>query len=716
MAMFRKVAEVPVSDKGLQKDLMKKLVSSCIEDAKVMQVEPKIGRNVGKQNWINYQVNANLDVGALTLAFNVFHDLLAKARLAWAEQRKAMNAKSPAIRRVHADLAQKWMKDPLVVLKTVFQNDGKGEDEYVSPFGSNVEDAAGGSYIPFSRVSMKQIKAAYARGKTMAATPANCMRLFHDMTEAARYFQEKTIDATKTSDQIVIPRVAFIKKVKMMSRKAFEAAVAIKFDWAKGIVSSVHAVEDSKHVGKTVEIEGEKVREYRVNDIMNLMRLGMIKNAEDLALELAKKKQEIPAGMKADAEAAAKAYPDAAGAFLFVRGRSADLAAAKRLTIKVFNERFNGKGSWAAEKRRLFREAKTDEYNRVYPAISSMLREIAEAYDLEPETVGKLALWTAMQPLGKSKKEDKENAKRLSAFASRNLQEEFFLYVMDFFGNEVDHQTEDRLLEVGDEIQEGEVLELALGYYQDPANEERYVKSMANLNGRFIMHHYAPERDGDDLDKPEAWSARRNFLPLVRVPESSDELIFVSKLSAKTLVNIRDIIDGMRGKMVYLVPYYKDAAKNIELHDAILVDGVVIGQFLSSVGRYSDPDKLKKKNKGINRVLAKLYRKKGKVKFFDYKVANDGRQLVVCLSDTSDYEDSEIQVKESRVVKKAASKPSGSGKFAALMQKLSEGGKAAKPDDAPASDASAKKAAKPQSKYASFLEMAKASSKDDEIL
>ena len=263
-----------------------------------------------------------------------------------------------------------------------------------------------------------------------------------------------------------------------------------------------------------------------------------------------------------------------------------------------------------------------------------MLREVAA--DLEPEEVGMIALWAAMQKKAQGKR---SNDMEVSAFASRNLSEEFFLYVMDFFTDEVDTMTEDPVM-VGDDIEEGEVVELNLGSYVDFDNEDRWVKSVKDLNGDFTITKKENGR----------WVARRNFLNLIDVPEQSNELVFTTKMNPKTMKNAKEMIDGMRGKTVYLVPYLKGT----DYHDAIVVDGVVVGEFKCSVGKHSDKGAVAKSNAATNKLLSKLYRKKGVVKFFDFKAAGNGLQAIVCLENVEKYDDSEVKISKSLIVETPA--------------------------------------------------------------
>ena len=114
--------------------------------------------------------------------------------------------------------------------------------------------------------------------------------------------------------------------------------------------------------------------------------------------------------------------------------------------------------------------------------------------------------------------------------------------------------------------------------------------------------------------------------------------------------NAKETIDGMRGKTVYLVPWL--AGTNY--HDAIVVDGVIVGEFKCSVGKNSDKGAVKEANSATNKLLDKLYRKKGVVKFFDFKAAGNGLQAVICLENVEEYDDSEVKVSKSLIVEKPA--------------------------------------------------------------
>lgn len=610
---------------------VKAVVNDAIGYAEKAIPEAKIGLNVGLQNWRNYVLNANEDVGSVTLMFQIFHDLRNKALLAKAQEDCARHSKGE-IRKGHLVKMEELLKDAKEVFKIVFESTGEnGTEMYESPFGVSEEDASGGTYIPYRKVSSKQVKEVFRRARYVFFCPENVAKICADMVEAARFFQELTIDATKSGDCIDIPRIEGLKAIKAVSRKIYEAAAQIKFDWVAGTKTMPQPIKGGYH---TQKFGKKEVKQYWITDDASKAMTSILKHVDAAATVLSQVKQALPKGMVEEANAAAKEYADIAGVFNFVRDLSMDLQSAKSRTIRAFNERFNGKNRAAQQKREDFRRTVTDEYNLVYPAISSMLREVAA--DLEPEEVGMIALWAAMQKKAQGKK---SNDMEVSAFASRNLSEEFFLYVMDFFAEEVDTMTEDPVM-VGDDIEDGEVIELNLGSYVDLDNEDRWVKSVKDLNGDFTI---VKKENG-------RWVARRNFLNLIDVPESTNELVFTTKMNPRTMKNAKETIDGMRGKTVYLVPWL--AGTNY--HDAIVVDGVIVGEFKCSVGKNSDKGAVKEANSATNKLLDKLYRKKGVVKFFDFKAAGNGLQAVICLENVEEYDDSEVKVSKSLIVEKPA--------------------------------------------------------------
>lgn len=664
----------------------KALVSYNKEVAKKAAPETRIGLKVGRQNWRNYVLNANEDVGSVTLIFQIFHDLRNKAILAKAQEDCASHS-TGVIREGHLLKMDELLKDAREVFKIVFENQGEdGTKMYKSPLGVSKEDALGETYVPYREISLKQVKEVFRRARYAFFCPENVAKICADMIEAARFFQELTIDATKSGDRIKIPRIEELKMIKAVSRKVYEAAAQIKFDWVAGTKTMPQPIKGGYH---TQKFGKEEVKQYWITDDPSKAMTSILKHVDAAATVLAQVKQALPKGMVEEANAAAKEYADIAGVFNFVRDLSMDLQSAKSRTIKAFNTRFNGKNRQAQQKREDFRRAVTDEYNLVYPAISSMLREVAA--DLEPEEIGMIALWAAMQKKAGGKK---TNDMEVSAFASRNLSEEFFLYVMDFFADEVDTMTEDPVM-VGDDIEDGEVVELALGSYVDLDNEDRWVKSVKDLNGDFTITKKENGR----------WVARRNFLNLIDVPESSNELVFTTKMNPKTMKNAKETIDGMRGKTVYLVPWLPGT----NYHDAIVVDGVVVGEFKCSVGKNSDKGAVKEANSATNKLLDKLYRKKGIVKFFDFKAAGNGLQAVICLENVEEYDDSEVKVSKSLIVEKPAkeekaSKRAGFKAKAVGKAFLGESVKATPKKVAKAEEpkAEVKAEAKPKAKKAGF--------------
>lgn len=651
---------------------VKAVVNDALEYAEKAIPEARIGLNVGLQNWRNYVLNANEDVGSVTLMFQIFHDLRNKAIAAKAQEDCAAHS-SGAIRKAHLKKMDELLKDTKEVFKIVFESTGEnGTKMYESPLGTSEEDALGESYIPYRKVSSKQVKEVFRRARYAFFRPTNVAKICADMVEAARFFQELTIDATKSGDRIEIPRIEGLKAIKAVSRKVYEAAAQIKFDWVAGTKTMPAPIKGGYHAQKFGKKE---VKQYWITDDANKAMSSILKYVDAAATVLSQVKQPLPKGMVEEANTAAKEYADIAGVFNFVRDLSMDLQSAKSRTIKAFNERFNGKSCQAQQKRDDFRRAVTDEYNLVYPAISSMLREVAA--DLEPEEVGMIALWAAMQKKAQGKK---SNDMEVSAFASRNLSEDFFLYVMDFFAEEVDIMTEDPVM-VGNDIEDGEVIELNFGSYVDLDNEDRWVKSVKDLNGDFTITKKENGR----------WVARRNFLNLIDVPESSNELVFTTKMNPKTMKNAKEMIDGMRGKTVYLVPYLKGT----DYHDAIVVDGTVVGEFKCSVGKHSDKGAVAKSNAATNKLLSKLYRKKGVVKFFDFKAAGNGLQAIVCLENVEEYDDSEVKISKSLIVETPAKKDKAPRKRGGFKAKAV--GKAFLGDE-PVAKAAPKKAAKAEVK------------------
>lgn len=662
--------------KKLSEDV-KAVIADAVEYGGKAEPEAKIGLNVGLQNWRNYVLNDNEDVGSVTLMFQIFHDLRNKAILAKVQEDYARHSMGE-IRKGHLLKMKELLNDSREVFKIVFSNQGdKGMKMYSSPLGASEEDVMGETYVPYRKVSLEQVKEVFRRARYVFFCPDNVAKVCADMIDVARFYQELTIDATKSGEKIEIPCIEGLKMIKTVSRKVYEAAAQIKIDWVAGTKSMPQPIKGGYH---TMIFGEEVVKQYWITDDASKAMASILKHVDAAATVLTQVKQALPEGMVEEANAAAKEYADIAGVFNFVRDLSMDLQSAKSRTINAFNARFNGKNRQAEKKREDFRRAVTDEYNLVYPAIGSMLREAAEdlELDLEQEIVGMIALWAAMQKKAQGKK---SNDMEVSAFASHNLTEEFFLYIMDFFANEIDIRTEDPVM-VGDEIEDGEVIELGFGSYVDLDNEDRWIKSVKDLNGSFII----AQKDG-------RWVAKKKFLNLIDIPEPTNELIFTTKMNPRTMKNAKETFEGMRGKTIYLVPYLSGT----DCHDAIVVDGVIVGEFKCSVGKHSDKGAVKKENSATNKLLTKLYRKKGIVKFFDFKAAGDsGLQAVVCLENVEEYDDSEVVVSKSLIVEKPTKEDKAPRKRPGFKTRVV--GKAFLGDDVKTAPKKTVKAEKPKSK------------------
>lgn len=175
----------------------KALVNYNNEVAKKAAPEARIGLKVGRQNWRNYVLNANEDVGSVTLIFQIFHDLRNKAILAKAQEGCAAHS-SGVIREGHLLKMDELLKDAREVFKIVFENRGEdGTKMYKSPLGTSKEDALGETYVPYREISSKQVKEVFRRARYTFFCPENVAKVCTDMIEAARFFQELTIDATK---------------------------------------------------------------------------------------------------------------------------------------------------------------------------------------------------------------------------------------------------------------------------------------------------------------------------------------------------------------------------------------------------------------------------------------------------------------------------------------------------------------------------------------
>ena len=621
---------------------LKNIIKDCLNDD--LEFIRDISGEVGYANYQNYVLNANVPIGIAVVMFTPWHDLRNKARIAMDFEEKARKAKSSVLRRKFTQMMVANLEDAKKAIDMLAGNDGTSNVLYVSPLGEQpeVDEASGLLSRPVFRRAMEEV---YKRAATMAITPSNVYSFCVDMIDSARFVTENIIDSTKTLLPVRIPCQENMARIKLWSR---ENKQSLSCNWAEKSVEYTTGADETCFKPKTVWVDGKRkiVNELYINDLANHCRNGIFAKVVELGQELVGKEQQLPDELKDAAEAVAAAYRPLAEVFKELRDRGRDLSAAKSRSLEKFKGQFVDEETGREDKSHRAKQSIQDfedglalDYNKAFPAISSMLREAAKLEGLSDEEIGALALWTAYQKTKKG-----ENTEQLSQFATTSLQEEFVKFVLSVF-KDIDTNLRIPLHaeDVGEDIKSGERLLFQMGCYFDPKNEDRFVETDETFDGLFKI------KKGDD----EQWFLMKDFTTLIDTPEPADELLIVTKVDPKTMKEVRPIIEQIVGKEVTLLP--KTKVGGVMYYDSIMVDGNIIGKFKGSVGKYSDVGSTKKLNDAANEILRALYQKRGVVDWFDFKGAStrsgEGVQAIIHMKDVRPYDPSEIEVKENLIGK-----------------------------------------------------------------
>ena len=166
-----------------------------------------------------------------------------------------------------------------------------------------------------------------------------------------------------------------------------------------------------------------------------------------------------------------------------------------------------------------------------------------------------------------------------SSFAHSLLEEEFFKFVFSLHNDDNCPQYTENRLEHCD-FEEGETVTFDLGIAQDGDKE---AMATSNLEGKFLIRK----------NEQGKLVASQKIIDLIQVHEPEpDKLMFITKPGGGkdrgfTSKNLPKITQQMcaPGAKVTLVPYLKN---NKDVHDAIVVNGELIGMFRCS---YSENNK-----------------------------------------------------------------------------------------------------------------------------
>lgn len=519
-----------------------------------------IDQNVGLTAFRLFVKNANMDVGQVTVRHLIFSELIVQIR------------------------SGKGLEDAREVFKLCFGNtnvNGTGT-EYKSPMADGYHKDEFG--IPQVDASPRLADLVYEQVKTMELTEENILAACSDLIICGRQYQERTIDAAKTMDKVEIPYGEDMAHVKLNSRENEEGDFDLKCDWKylnstedeqakmradtvrnavvnyskwkryKGVIQYVLNTNPSK---TTEDIRaGKRIPVCHVADFQNELRINLLERCLDFAADMTEEKQEFKREILSDISTAM---------------RRPEMRAARDIAV-FFHDAFRTIQS--------FRNKSITAANQKYPNRSSALEEHVKGIKKDTKDAISALSNQLRVEFKKLKLSERDYIYVLlnvvftegnnAAYAHQVLEEEFFKFALaSATEEEAPKYTEDKLIHC--DFEEGETVHFELGKAEDEEGRKAYAA--IPLEGDFLIKKNSKGK----------FVAAHEITSLVKIPElQEDKLLFITKPGGGkdnyTCRHMKEITAAMTGKRVTLVPYIKGQ----DIHDAIVIDGVVIGSFRCS--------------------------------------------------------------------------------------------------------------------------------------
>ena len=535
-----------------------------------------------------YIKNSNMEVGQVTVRHLVFSELIVQLQRT---DRKVSDSER--------------LQDSEAVFEFCFGNkhtikEGKGKKVYESPLNGldrhgnpcHYTDEFG---IECLTISPRLADLIYKECKEMEINPANVIAACMDLISAGRMFQELTIDSCKTLYNVNIPWGQDMECCHIFTRDSDEENLNIVCNWkymnsseeerrkeAANILRKSYSggrgpsnqnqkawrmkdnvryiVNSSKSYTNRNERRGErKITVRYVRDFQHEIRHALTALGINFANEMMEEKQEFaPIIMEEITNAMRnKKMKDARDLAIFFHDAFRTIVSFQRKSIADARSTYPKNSSALMEHEKgIKRDAKAAMKN-----LANQLRIEFDKLKLNQREYILVMLHIVIS----------ENNN--SSYAHMLLEQEFFSFAISCYENNgAPKYSEDFLIHC--DFEDGEVVRFEAGKAQGVDTRKAY--SNVPLCGDFIIrtNEYGKKVACQRLDT------------LVSPPEvERDKLVFITKPGGGkdkfTCKNLQRITKEMvkPGKKVTLVPYLKG---DNTIHDAIVIDGVVVGSFRCS--------------------------------------------------------------------------------------------------------------------------------------
>lgn len=438
----------------------------------------KLDAKITAHFWADTIQRGNLPVGKVIVAFASFATIIVDA----------IN-----------DNGGKGLRYAKLMFKAAFPGDHKDGTTYHSLPLQVRDDKTVHHYA-----CQKAIERAFDEMKSMELSVCNIKNACLDLQACARYYAEKTIDAAKTGELIIVPNLKNLRRVKARSRvKNWQ----VRNDWDKKIPVFEH---DKAKTGKT---------NVEIVDIPERLRTNICEpELETFSYECFKHEQVFSKACLAWCQKVAEKEEQRNLPRLnFVRQiRDMFYSASQMMRNKRKEIREELKYHKISKDEASDRETSVQEsYNGVFAGLTAMLRKGLE--DLDPKE--RMAICLAITF------EEKKADQKASVFAQKLLPEEFLGFVAKVCSKAVDVATDlSNPVDACKNVFDGEQVELHDGMFWDQKNDRYVIAEDDTLEGTFRAYS---KGHGKWVLKPDVKNA---LAENIRIPAiESNTIVLISK-------------------------------------------------------------------------------------------------------------------------------------------------------------------------------------------
>lgn len=514
--------------------------------------------NPGNEASIRNILNANLDVGVVTVIHLIFSDLYFKLKNMEGKADEELPAKEPMT-----------LKVAKAIMVSVFKNKevpGQKYDALTYEKGWNGLDTV--------KLDINEYHRIIASARTMELNRVNMMSFFYDLVANGRMAQEFTIDACKTLMKVANIEYAELlrKYVKLLSRQK-----DMDVDFAYGDKDSHVEIVEPK-LGNETKVVTKQVLNEHAQLIDEVEQIVVRDWAYDLKYEgykaitaairpLLNIKPAFDADLIESLVNMATSYPEAAKLADFFKVVYMHLNSAQEQAMRKAIEGIRDEHEVALAKG----EVKTDHagfFNGIGSTLRRGLKNFAHSLRLRGLSADEVAALEAALLISLAYKQKTGNVdSKLSSFAYRVLPEEYMRFILDYVCAEDDRvarYTEDALKWAKPEVVGSTVSFVdGEGYlYGDKVAEAKDA-----LNGEYTIF----EEDGKYI-------ASTDVLNLMPLQKGSNTVVVETKLnewmSSHMDAVLRELAPDNKGKARYVQLWAKktQGQDGDELHDVIAVE------------------------------------------------------------------------------------------------------------------------------------------------